>query len=585
MCGIFGYVGKKNNAGDLVFEGLQRLEYRGYDSWGIAVANNAGLNLYKKVGKIDKKPKLPKASIGVGHDRWATHGGVTKINAHPHLDCSKQIAVVHNGIIENFQELKRELKSRGHNFLSQTDTEVFPHLIEEYENLGFVEAVKKAFKRLRGRNAFVIISSRDKKMVGLRDGSPLVFGNGNGEYFLASDVPAFLEYTKNVVFLDDQQGVVVNRQSPIFFDLNKRSDVKPKIEKISWSITQAEKGKYPHFLLKEILEQPITIGAATAQNEKQIEELAKMIKKAYGSYLVACGTASYAALYGTYAFSSVAKKHINWAIGSEFPDYQHFLTPRSLVIAVSQSGETADTLEAVKIAKQKLSKTVAIVNVMGSSLMRVADYSILTNAGPEIAVVSTKAFTAQLSVLLMLAYASIGKFTFGKSLIQKTAKEIEKMLNDRLLRQIRLLAKKLKDKEHIYVIGKGQNYPISLEAALKIKEASYIHGEGFAAGELKHGVITLIEKGTPCIVLFGNDQDKDYILGSAMEMKTRGGYIIGVGPEENEVFDECIKVPDIPETSAIINTPPVQLLAYYLAVFRRNNPDRPRNLAKSVTVK
>ena len=329
----------------------------------------------------------------------------------------------------------------------------------------------------------------------------------------------------------------------------------------------------------------MTIAASVVQNEDEIKKLAQMVHGAFGSYLVACGTASYAALYGTYVFSQIAKKHINWAIGSEFPDYQHFLTPKTLVIAVSQSGETADTLEAIKIAKTRGAKTVAIVNVMGSSLMRLADYALLTNAGPEIAVVSTTAFTAQLSVLLLLTYATIGKFKQGRKLIEKTAKAIEKMISDNFLKRIKTVAQKLNGSQHIYVIGKGQNYPIALEAALKIKEASYIHGEGFAAGELKHGVIALIEKGTPCIVLFGDDQDKDYILGSAMELKARGGLIIGIGPENNEVFDMFIKVPNIPDSSAIINTPPIQLLAYYLAVLRGNNPDRPRNLAKSVTVK
>ena len=586
MCGIFGYVGQQDNAGKIVFEGLKRLEYRGYDSWGIAVVNGKSLDLYKRVGKIDKSPNLPAASIAVGHDRWATHGGVTETNAHPHLDCTGKIAVVHNGIIENFQKLKKELIYKGHNFKSQTDTEVFSHLVEEYIDLGFVEAVRRAFKKLNGRNAFVIVNSADSMMIGLRNGSPLVFGIGSNEYFLASDVPAFLGHTRDVIFLDDGQGVVIkNNKFDVYNFVSGKNLKQPKIEKISWGSQQAEKGNYTHFLLKEILEQPVTIAASVVQNEDEIKKLAQMVHGAFGSYLVACGTASYAALYGTYVFSQIAKKHINWAIGSEFPDYQHFLTPKTLVIAVSQSGETADTLEAIKIAKTRGAKTVAIVNVMGSSLMRLADYALLTNAGPEIAVVSTKAFTAQLSVLLLLTYATIGKFKQGRKLIEKTAKAIEKMISDNFLKRIKTVAQKLNGSQHIYVIGKGQNYPIALEAALKIKEASYIHGEGFAAGELKHGVIALIEKGTPCIVLFGDDQDKDYILGSAMELKARGGLIIGIGPENNEVFDMFIKVPNIPDSSAIINTPPIQLLAYYLAVLRGNNPDRPRNLAKSVTVK
>lgn len=577
----------EKNAAPVIFEGLKNLEYRGYDSWGICVASKSnGIKFEKKVGKIGRaRPKLSGSTMGIGHTRWATHGGVTEENAHPHFDCTRKIAVVHNGIIENFQTLKKDLISKGHSFISDTDSEVFAHLIEDYLELGFIEAAKKAFNKLKGRNAFVVLNNNDLVEVGLRNGSPLVFGIDRGEYFLASDVPAFLHHTKKVIYLGDNQGVIVNKKGFQVFDLKNNKQLKPKIEEIPWDVSQAKKGKYAHFLLKEILEQPVTIRASASQNEKEIKDLAQMIKRAFGSYLVACGTASYAALYGTYVFSSIAQKHINWAIGSEFPDYQHFLTSKSLVIAVSQSGETADTLEAVKIAKQRGAKTVAIVNVIGSSLMRVSDHVILTNAGPEIAVVSTKAFTAQLSVLLLLAYTSLGKFKKGKFLIEKTASAIGEMLDNRWLEDLQNIAKKLKKKEHIYVIGKGQNYPIALEAALKIKEASYIHGEGFAAGELKHGVITLIEEETPCIVLFGNDQDKDYILSSAIEMKSRGGYIIGIGPEKNEIFDEFIIVPDIADASAIINTLPIQLLAYYLAAEKGLDPDKPRNLAKSVTVK
>jgi len=613
MCGIFGYVATRNtqhvtgnrklkDASKIVFEGLKRLEYRGYDSWGtVAISKiknqKSKLVTEKHVGKIgDAKPSIVNrpaspakrgepSTIAIGHTRWATHGGVTVANAHPHLDCTGQIAIVHNGIIENFQSLKSALLKKGHKFISGTDSEVFAHLVEEQlKKADFADAVVKAFRKLAGRNAFALVNAKSEEMIGIRDGSPLIFGVGKGEYFIASDTPAFLNYTKKVVFLNDRQGVVISNGNFEVFSIDK-GRIKPKIETVSWNVEQAEKGKYPHFLLKEILEQGKTISLAAKQDEKSIKNLAGMIDNAFGVYLVACGTASYAALYGTYVFSQVAKKHINWAIGSEFADCQHFLTAKSLVIAVSQSGETADTLEAVKIAKQKGAKTVAIVNVTGSSLARLADYSVLTNAGLEIAVVSTKAFTSQLAVLLLLAWATAGKLAFGQRLIARAANAVDKMLTDKFCAHIKNIADKLKDHQHIYVIGKGQNYPIALEAALKIKEASYIHGEGFAAGELKHGVIALISKGTPCVCVFGEDQDKSYILGSAMEMKARGGYIIGIGPKENEVFDEFIKVADIPDASAIVNTPAVQLLAYYLAVLRGNNPDRPRNLAKSVTVK
>ncbi len=523
--------------------------------------------------------------MALGHTRWATHGGVTGINAHPHLDCKGEIAVVHNGIIENYQDLREMLSKNGHKFESETDSEVFPHLVEEYLKLGFTEAVWKAFSMLHGRNAFVVFKPGQRFLIGLRSGSPLVVGVGKDEYFLASDVPAFIADTRDVIYLEDNQAVVLKDDGHEVFDVASGRKINSKIEKVSWDISKSEKGKYEHFLLKEILEQPEVILNASHQDKAKIEQLTKLLKDAFGSYLVACGTASYAALYGTYIFSLVAKKHINFAVASEFENYQHFITPKSLVFAVSQSGETADILDAVNVAKSRGAKTVAIVNVMGSTLERTADYSFMTNAGPEIAVVSTKAFSAQLTVLFLLAHKMAGKLTEGQKLIEKTAHEIGYMLNSQFLEKVKKLAEKIGSKEHIYVIGKGQNFPIALEAALKIKEASYIHGEGFAAGELKHGVITLIEKGTPCIVLFANDNDRDYVLGNAMEMKARGGMIIGIGPDDNEVFDEFIKVPDIADCSALINAPVVQLLGYYLGIFRGVDPDKPRNLAKSVTVK
>ncbi len=585
MCGIFSYIGKKNTAAETVIDGLKHLEYRGYDSWGIAYISGAQLKTHKAVGKIVHVPDFPETTMAIGHNRWATHGGVTVENAHPHVDCTDTIAVVHNGIIENYQELRNQLQAKGHKFKSQTDTEVFVHLVEEYSPAGFEEAVKKAFSEVHGRNGFVVEHKLEKKLIGIRNGSPMIIGVGDNEFFIASDASAFLPYTQKVIFLEDNQGAVITEKECSCFDVAKNTTFKPHIQTINWTVDQAQKGEYDHFMLKEIMEQPKTVYAASSQNKKDIIEFANAIKKAYGSYIVACGTASYAALYGTYAFARIANRHINHSVGSEFENCQKFITDESLIIAVSQSGETADTLMAIDEAKSKNAKTAAIVNVMGSTLMRTVDISFLSHAGPEIAVVSTKAFISQLSVLLLLAYATNGKYEEGKELLKKTAKELEKMLNPTVLQNIKQIALKLKNRQHVYCIGKGQNYPIALESALKIKEASYIHAEGFAAGELKHGVIALIEKDTPCIVVFANDEDKAYMIGSAMEVKSRGGHIIGIGPEYNEIFDEFIQTPDIPETSPIINTPVIQLIAYYLAVARGNNPDRPRNLAKSVTVK
>jgi glucosamine--fructose-6-phosphate aminotransferase (isomerizing) len=431
----------------------------------------------------------------------------------------------------------------------------------------------------------VILHKFEKKLIGIRNGSPMIIGVGDQEYFISSDASAFLPYTQKVLFLDDNQYIVLTENGYHCFDLATNKPINTHVQTINWSVDQAQKGEFDHFMLKEVMEQSKTVYAASSQNKKDILEFAESIKKAYGSYIVACGTAGHAAMYGTYAFARIANRHINYSVGSEFEICQKFINEKSLIIAVSQSGETADTLMAIEEAKSKKAKTAAIVNVMGSTLMRNVDISFLSHAGPEIAVVSTKAFISQLSVLFLLAYASAGKYEEGKQLLEKTSEELAKLLNPTVLANIKQIALKLKNTPHIYCIGKGQNYPIAMETALKIKEASYIHAEGFAAGELKHGVIALIEKGTPCIVLFANDEDKAYSIGSAMEIKARGGHIIGIGPQYNEVFDEFIQTPDIPETAPLLNTPVIQLIAYYLAVAKGNNPDRPRNLAKSVTVK
>lgn len=585
MCGIFSYYGIRTSAGDLVMEGLKRLEYRGYDSWGIAYGVGGMLHIHKEVGKIDQHEVFQESQMAIGHNRWATHGGVTVANAHPHLDCKSKIAVVHNGIIENYHELKEELEKRGHVFKSQTDSEVFAHLIEEKMELGFLKAVQDAFGRVDGRNAFVVLDVAEGEIMGVRSGSPLVIGVGEGEYFIASDIPAFLPYTKKVIYLNDYEGVLFKKSGAEFWNVRSSERFEPKIETVTWDAEQAEKGDYPHFMIKEIMEQPEIMRMAAAQDKEQILHLAEEIKHSYGSYLTGCGTASYAALYGAYIFSSIAKRHVNWIAGSEFGTCEHFLTEKSLVIAVSQSGETTDIMMAVESARKKNARVAAIVNVMGSSLVRQADFAIMTHAGPEIAVVSTKAFTGQLAVLFLLTYAMNGRFEIGKQLLIDCAEQLKLMLSDGFLKKLAEVADKLVAAQHIYIIGKGQNYPIALEAALKIKEASYIHAEGFAAGELKHGVIALIEEGTPCIALFSNDEDKQYILGSTMELKARGAFTIGIGPEVHEVFDLFIQVPDLPETGALINAPVVQMLAYYLSVKRGINPDRPRNLAKSVTVK
>ena len=586
MCGIIGYVGEKKVA-PIIFSGLKKLEYRGYDSCGIATVHDGKIHIKKDAGKIDEVHEkmdltdLP-GKVGIGHTRWATHGGVTKENAHPHTDCSGNIVLVHNGIIENFQQLKRELN--GHEFDSETDTEIIAHLIEEEMEKGtdFVAASMETLKKLEGSYA-VLVMNKNGEMVAARRGSPLVIGVGNGEYFPASDIPAFIDYTKNVIYLRDNDFVIFEKGKLRFFNLED-GEVKREISTVEWDAEQAKKGEFEHFMLKEIMEQTETIQRAINQREEIIQEVVNDINSSKGIFFVGSGTAFYACLTGSYIFSKVAKKHVNVVSGSEFPHFGHFLTPETLVIAISQSGETADVLEAVKTARKKGSKVISIVNVQGSSLTRNSDKVLLTHTGPEICVLSTKAYTAQLALLILLAYASIGKHEEGRNQLKNLYNLVYNLTAESTRNHLKKLAEKLKDKEHMFTIGRGTMYPTALEAALKLKEVSYIHTEGFAGGDLKHGPIALIEKGTPCITFVTKETEKE-IISNAMEIKSRGGYIIGVAPENNEVFDYFIKVPDAGIASPITHIIPVQVLSYQLAVLRGCDPDKPRNLAKSVTVK
>lgn len=589
MCGIFAYSGPKKIAGDIVVNGLKMLEYRGYDSWGIAMQTDNTIEILKKVGKIGEfdpsKTELPSSTLAIGHSRWATHGGVTEQNAHPHADKDHLFAIVHNGIIENYRELKNELINKGYKFVSQTDTEVIAHLLaENSKQLPFTQAAKKTFGQLQGRYAILAIKHDEHNIVAARRGSPLIIGVGENEYFIASDIPAFLEHTNKVMYIDDNEMVVVN-DKPHFYNLETGIEIEKRIVQIELTAESAEKGDFKHFMIKEIMEQKESIYRAINQNEEEILTIANEIKTAFGTSLIGCGTAGKVCHAASYIFSKVAKRHVNFIIGSEFPSYEDFLRERSLVIAVSQSGETADTLEAIEVAKKKGAKVLSIINVEGSTMDRLSDFAIHIKAGPEKAVASTKATTSQLAILTLLAYACDSRIQEGKTLLIETAGKINDMLNPRYEEHIHELAKKIKDVESMYVIGKAVNYPIALEAAIKLQEVSYIHAEGFAGGELKHGPIALITDQTPCIVIVANDETKNDILNNAQEIKARGGYIIGVSPQNEEVFDYWIRVPDAGNASPIVNIIPIQLLAYNLAVLRKNNPDMPRNLAKSVTVK
>lgn len=600
MCGIIAYSGN-DSAVPILFEGLKRLEYRGYDSAGIITLNdNSQFELKKQVGKVmEIQEKLNfldlQGSEGIAHTRWATHGGVTQKNAHPHLSNNGKIAVIHNGIVENYKELKAKLVSEGFTFESETDTEVIPNLIEHWmriKGLDLLSAVTNTLQSIEGNFAVVVLDRDSKSIIGAKNGSPLVFGvnTPHNEFFLASDIPAFLDRTKDVVYLYDGDMVVITNQDGkrnykiLDFRDGKRTPVSRPIQSVSWNIEQAAKGEFDHFMLKEISEQVETIQKASAQNREEIHDIAGRIRNAKGVFIVASGSSYHAALSVSYLFSRIARFHINTVIASEFSAYEHFLKPETLVIAVSQSGETIDVIDAVKTAKQKGCQIVSIVNVMGSSLTQLSDKTLFLNVGPEVSVLSTKTYTGQLAILTLLAYALAGKYDEGLQKLKFLWNAVYNITAASTRKRIKELASGLSQHDHIFVIGRGSLYATALEAALKIKEVSYIHAEAFAGGELKHGPISLIKKDTPCIVFVSKDTEK-MIMSNAMEVKSRGGFLVGIGPTTIKSFDFFIKVPESEELNPICDIIPIQILAYQLAVILGHDPDKPRNLAKSVTVR
>jgi len=593
MCGIFGYIGNRTNAAQIVFSGLKDLEYRGYDSWGVVV-NSFNKNIVsklfvkKRVGKIGEAnvDTLPSGSIAIGHTRWATHGGITKLNAHPHLDCQNNIAVIHNGIFENYESIKNGLIKAGHKFVSETDSEVISHMLEVLtRQYSLSYSLKIAFAKMEGLNAIVAISRKCKEIVAVRNGSPLVIGFGEKENYLASDVSSILPFTNKVYFLEENDVASIMDKKINIFSATSGRKKKIKTQNIHWKGSETGKGNFENYMLKEIYEQPKIISEIARTGVKPAKLNANLIKSARGSYLVGCGTASYACLAGQYLFSKIAGYHINFAIGSEFGYHLDFLNNESLVIPVSQSGETMDILESVKKAKEKNARISCLVNVIGSSLFRISDYQTLIGAGPEKAVASSKALTAMISHLILTACALNGNIKTGQKILKSASKSVNNLLSKESIKSLRILANIIHKSNDIYVIGRGLSYPAALEGALKIKEISYIHAEGLAAGELKHGPLALIEKGTPSIAFLPNDETYGANLAGAMEMKARGGYIIGISFKDHEVFDYFIKVRDAKEASIIPNIVAVQLLAYFLATKKGLDPDKPRNLAKSVTVK
>jgi glucosamine--fructose-6-phosphate aminotransferase (isomerizing) len=513
---------------------------------------------------------------------------VTQANAHPHLDCTGQLAVIHNGIIENFRPLKEALLARGHVFRSETDTEVVAHLLEEALAAGALDlttALATVFSQLEGLSAIIALDARSRSLAAAKTVSPLVVGVGPRGAAIASDALALRGHADRILYLEDDHLIRLTHAGVELFDRRTLEALRPEFVPLDLDERDVELNGYPHYMAKEMAEQPDVLERLATNVAEPIQELAAAIRESYGTFFVGCGTASYAALTGSYLFSRVASRHVNFVVGSEFKYHEHFLTPRSLVVALSQSGETADVIEAMLAARNRGARLGALVNVLRSTLDRMVDLRVHLNAGPEQCVLSTKAYTAKVAVLLLAAHMLRGTFEEGQTLVLRAAEGLRWMLEESWQSRIHEVARMIHRAEHLYIIGRGLSYPTALEAALKIKEVSYIHAEGFAGGELKHGVIALIAPGTPCVVYAPNDETRADILSGAMELKSRGGYIIGVGPASDPVFDVHLPTPDVGDAAPLVQALPAQMLGYHLALLRGNDPDKPRNLAKSVTVK
>ncbi|MCA9382944.1 glutamine--fructose-6-phosphate transaminase (isomerizing) [Candidatus Dojkabacteria bacterium] len=592
MCGIFGYCGDAD-AAETILTGLKRLEYRGYDSWGVAVIgkdDSKDILVSKKIGAIGNLQdikKLPESHIGIGHTRWATHGGVTELNAHPHFSNDNSFVLAQNGIVENYQDLKKQLESDGYKFKTQTDTEVIVKLIEQ-ELLTEQElflAVRNAFLKLNGRNTIILLTA-DNRIIAVRNGSPLVIGLGQNEVFFASDALSFADKTDEVVFVENMQMIDYQDNDLSLFELESLKKLKLKKNKLDHDAVEVSKEGFDHYMLKEILEQKDTLFSSVNYTEEEFHDLVKAAKKAKNIFVLGSGGAFYAADQVAYLLRSIAGVKALGLRPYEINSYLQLIEDNDLLVVISQSGETADNLEAIELIDKKI-KIASTVNMIGSTTSRISDYPFYSRTGPEICVLSTKSGTAQVAFGYLLANSIIGQHNIAKDSVMRLTDYLKEYLSDDFLRDIKKIAKKIKSKKHAFLLGKGANYQVALLGALNIKEASYMHAEGFAAGELKHGVIALIEKGTPVISFVDDDQDREYMIGATAEVKARGAYVIGIGTENNELFDEFIELPTVSGISAakIANVIPCQVLAYYIATERGFDPDKPRNLAKSVTVK
>ena len=587
MCSIIGYIGKFSAASVLVGS-LKKMEYRGYDSVGIATLDSNKILISKGVGKVHDVDnslhlyKMP-GQIGIGHTRWATHGGISKANAHPHTDCDNNVVVVHNGIIDNYLELKDGLIKQGHIFQSQTDSEVIAHLIETYlKKFDIKQAIIETCKQIHGSYAFVAIF-KSGIVAGARLDEPLIIGIGNNGNFISSDVLGFLEYTDKAIFLDNHDIVILEDQNINLFDFNGHAISRP-ITQVAWELGDLDKGKYAHYTIKEIHEQKNSIPVAFQINRTSLKRAVDIISSSKNIFITGSGTSFHSALLAKYLFYKFAKIRTEIIMSSEFEYVSGPIDENSLLLAISQSGETADVLNSVKIAKQHKAKILSIVNISTSSLCRLSDHYVSINCGPEIGVAATKSFTAQLAVI----YSIIDNFCTNNRPLDISTDTFSNVLNEILKDDSYLekIAEDIKSVQDIYILGTSFHYPIALEGALKIKELAYIHAEGIAAGEIKHGPLALIEPSTIVIVINPEDETYHSILNSIHEMKSRGAKIIGISNKNNDLYDYFIKLPLVNKyLYPIIEIIPLQILSYYLAIKKNANPDYPRNLAKSVTVK
>ncbi len=582
MCGIIGYSGEKE-ATPIILECLRRLDYRGYDSWGVSVDIGGMLSIEKAVGAVPPDVNLAQSNIGIGHVRWATHGEVTEENAHPHFDCKGQLAVAHNGIVENYLEIREKLLEKGHKFASDTDTECISHWLEDEigQGLSLEQAVLRLAQIIDGSYAYLALCHG--KMVGTRKGLPLVVGLGIGGCYIGSDALAFSRFTNQVMTLGDNEIAVLSKSSVEVYD-NEGTKIEKHIQSLDGAY-EYKKGVHKYFMLKEMSEQPLVLERTIKQDKEQFTNIALDILRAKQVIIAACGSSRYASLVGRYLFSKVGKKFCEVVMASEFGYFADSVDSNTVVIAVSQSGETADVISGVSLAKERGAKIFSIINRPNSMLCELSEQVVYLNCGYEIGVAATKTFLSQLAVFYLIAFSMVNSFDEACSNIRDISKLIDETIKNNK-NGLKELCRRFGKANDFYYIARGINFAVASEGALKLKEISYIHAEGMPAGELKHGTLALIEKGTPVVVICPDDYTYQDTWCNAKEAKARGAYIIGVSDRYSDLYDFWVKIPTVDELLyPMVEIIPLQFLAYYMADYRGLNPDKPRNLAKSVTVK